>query len=430
MSSKFTKELKELVKNQVIPLEIADTISHYYEQKQAAKPNRLFTIFGVFGALLIGSGIILMLAHNWDDLSRITRTVWAFIPLLIGQFFVGFSILKDKSRTWKEASGTFLFFAVGISIALVSQIYNISGDVGSFLQTWILLCLPLVYLLRSHAVTLLIIVFSTYYAIEIGLWNYRDRETPWWYIVFLAAIIPHYWLQVKKYTAANTTAILNWILPISVVVVLGTFTKSNEELISIMYITLFGVFYGLGKLSVFKELRTLKNGYLIIGSLGTIVLLMFFTFSWPWEEIYDITLYPSLEFYVSLFLGGIATLILGYNSIKKGILSLNLFQLSFLLFWALFFLLSDNNILSIILTNVVVFALGLNAIKIGADKFNFGILNYGMLIISILIICRFFDTEINFVIKGLIFIILGAGFFITNYIMLKKSKKRNQTQKS
>jgi len=55
MNSKFTKELKELVINQVISLEVSDTISNYYEQKQATKPNRLFTVFGVFGALLIGA---------------------------------------------------------------------------------------------------------------------------------------------------------------------------------------------------------------------------------------------------------------------------------------------------------------------------------------------------------------------------------------
>lgn len=44
MSSKFNKELKELVGDQVISLEIADKISTYYDQKQGAKSNKLFTI--------------------------------------------------------------------------------------------------------------------------------------------------------------------------------------------------------------------------------------------------------------------------------------------------------------------------------------------------------------------------------------------------
>ncbi|WP_299443420.1 DUF2157 domain-containing protein [uncultured Aquimarina sp.] len=430
MSSKFNKELKELVSDHVISSEIADKISQYYDQKQANKPNRLFTIFGIFGALLVGSGIILMLAHNWDDFPRMIKTIFAFVPLIIGQCVAGFSILKNKSRTWKEASGTFLFFAVGASISLVSQIYNISGDLGSFLRTWVLLCLPVIYLLRSHAVALLVILSSTYYAVEVGIWSYRNQSTPWLYEVFIMGIVPYYWLQLKNNLSSNATTIFNWIIPASITVGLGAFIRGNEELGFIMYMTLFGIFYNIGRLSIFKELRTLRNGHLIIGSLGTIVLLMIFTFRWPWEEIYDKTMYVSQEFYTSLALGVVAISILGYTVIKKGIRLINPFQISFLIFWGLFFLLSGMSTLPMILTNILVFLLGITAIKIGADKFNFGILNYGLLIVSILIICRFFDTDVSFVIRGLSFVIVGAGFFMTNYMMLKRQQKKSNTLKT
>jgi len=64
MGSRFNKELKTLVKDKVISPELADKIEQYYVTKDIGKPNRLFTIFGVLGALLIGSGIILMLARG------------------------------------------------------------------------------------------------------------------------------------------------------------------------------------------------------------------------------------------------------------------------------------------------------------------------------------------------------------------------------
>ena len=38
--------------------------------------------------------------------------------------------------------------------------------------------------------------------------------------------------------------------------------------------------------------------------------------------------------------------------------------------------------------------------------------------------CRFFDTNMSFVIRGLLFVAVGVGFFITNYVMLKKQKAR------
>src|SRR5690606_7931594 len=159
MNSKLLKELPQLLKDNIITQDVASKIEAYYSTKQDDAPNKLFTVFGVLGSVLVGLGIILILAHNWDDFPRTLKVVFAFLPLVIGQLFVGYAIWKHKSNTWKEASGTFLFFAVGSSIALVSQIYNIPGDLSTFLLTWIVLCLPVIYLLKSHSLALLHIVF-------------------------------------------------------------------------------------------------------------------------------------------------------------------------------------------------------------------------------------------------------------------------------
>ncbi|MBQ0737072.1 DUF2157 domain-containing protein [Aquimarina celericrescens] len=423
MGSKFNKELKTLVEDKVISPELANKIEQYYATKEVAHPNKLFMVFGIFGALLVGSGIILMLAHNWDDFSKITKTILAFIPLLIGQFLVGFSILKEKTNTWKEASGTFLFFAVGACMALVSQIYNIPGDLGSYLLTWILLCLPLVYLLRSNAVALLIVILSTYYTLEVGVWNYRSTQTPWFYVVFFLAILPHYLILLKNKIASNTVAIFNWILPSSIAIALGAFIGNTGNLGFVMYITLFGLLYNIGRLSVFKELRTLKNGSLIIGSVGTVVSLMIFTFRWIWDEYPKMFTYDIQELYISLTLFFITVGVFGYSFWKRGLEAINLFQVAFVIFWITYFFLPGIEIVPVVLMNLLVFALGLSAIKIGADKFNFGILNYGLLIISILIICRFFDTGMSFVVRGILFVLVGTGFFLTNYIMLKRQQK-------
>ncbi len=92
----------------------------------------------------------------------------------------------------------------------------------------------------------------------------------------------------------------------------------------------------------------------------------------------------------------------------------------------LFFIGLANDVTPTVVTNILLFILGINAIKIGADKFHFGILNYGLLIITALVVCRFFDTNMSYVIRGLLFVAVGVGFFVTNYIMLKKQKEKNQ----
>ena len=195
MNSRIQNDLHELVEEQVITNDVASNIEDYYRSKQDHSPNRLFTVFGVLGSLLVGLGIILILAHNWDNFSKSIKTGFAFLPLVIGQLFVGYSILKKKSETWKEASGTFLFFAVGACIALISQIYNIPGNLSEYLLTWVILCLPLVYLLKSNALALLHIVFVTYYACVFGY--YSGNKEPWLYLILLALAVPFYLRLVK-----------------------------------------------------------------------------------------------------------------------------------------------------------------------------------------------------------------------------------------
>ncbi|GAA4275871.1 DUF2157 domain-containing protein [Aquimarina mytili] len=423
MGSKFNKELQTLVKDKVISPELADKIEQYYATRDIGKPNKLFTVFGIFGALLIGSGVILMLAHNWDEFSRTIKTILAFLPLLVGQFLTGFSILKEKSKTWKEASATFLFFSVGACIALISQIYNIPGDLGVYLLTWVALCLPLIYLLRSNAVALLSILLSTYYALEIGLWRFRDNTTPWLYIVLFLTILPQYWRLIKTKINSNTLTIFNWAIPISITIALAAFIGTSDTLGFVMYITLFGVLYNIGRLPVFRDLKVFRNGSLIIGSLGTVICMLIFTFKWIWSEFPDNPNYNTHEWYMTLVLLAIALLVLGYSIWKKGWRATNLFQVTFVVFWIVYFLFSTFGALPVILMNILVFALGISAIKIGADKFDFKILNYGLLIISILIACRFFDTGMGFIVKGILFVLAGTGFFLTNYFMLKRQQK-------
>ena len=73
-----------------------------------------------------------------------------------------------------------------------------------------------------------------------------------------------------------------------------------------------------------------------------------------------------------------------------------------------------------IIANGIVLAIGLLEIKRGNQLNNLRILNFGLLIITLLIACRFFDTDFSFIVRGILFISLGLGFFLTNYVMLKK----------
>lgn len=423
MNSKIQNDIKELVEAQVISNEVATNIENYYKSKKTDAPNRLFTVFAVLGSTLVGLGIILILAHNWDDFSRFIKTIFAFTPLVIGQCLVGYSILKKKSTTWKEASGVFLFFAVGASIALVSQIYNIPGDFSSYMLTWILLCAPLIYLLKSNALAILHIVFTTNYACSFGYFD--GNKTPWLYLFLLGILLPFYFQLLKSKKASNITSIFNWFLPLSVVIVLGAFVSRSEEFGFLMYVILFGLLYNIGKIPFFNNQKLRRNGYLVLGSLGTIYMLMLTSFEWLWKDILRGNIeFNSQEFYISTVLFLITLGVLLYSNSKKWIKKTNLYHYVFFIFTIIFFIGLSGSILPVVLINIIILVLGVIAIKIGADKMHFRILNYGLLIITTLIICRFFDTNMSFVIRGLLFVSVGVGFFLTNYMMLKRQKSK------
>jgi len=426
MKSKINNTISELIEQNIISQEVAHRITEYYQTKATSKSKPLFTIFGIFGGALVGLGLILILAHNWDAFSRSIKTLFAFFPLLSGQIISGYAILKKKSSAWKESSGTFLFFAIGAAIALVSQIYNIPSDLSGFLCIWIVLGLPLIYVLNSKAVAMLVIGFATYYACELGYaFNFTDK-TPWLYLVMLLATIPFYLKELKRAKSANTTAIFNMLFPLSLIVTLGSFVNSNWSLGFLMYAMLFGVFYNLGKTSFFKELQLRQNSFVLLGSLGTVILFVILSFNDIWYEIQRKIIHLNSQegvIVTVLFLIALALFIYSKRSSEKS--KFNLFQYGFMLFAIVFIIGAEHAALATILSNLILLILGVFAVKIGADTFRFSVLNYGLLIISATIICRFFDTNMSFVLRGVLFVLVGLGFFLSNFIMLKKQKAKH-----
>jgi hypothetical protein len=88
----------------------------------------------------------------------------------------------------------------------------------------------------------------------------------------------------------------------------------------------------------------------------------------------------------------------------------------------MFFLSAGSPLIPQIADNVLVLAISILVIRKGVKTDRLEILNYGLLILSAQIICRFFDTEMTFLLRGLLFIIVGAGFFFANYRMLNRRK--------
>lgn len=417
------KDMSELLQAGIINQDTADKIQDYYKEKSSSSTNRLFVVFGILGAILVGLGVILIIAHNWDDLSRTSKTVLAFVPLVIGQALCVYTIYKKSdSLAWREGSGVFLFFAVGASISLVSQIYNIPGNLGSFLFTWMFLCLPLIYLIKSSVVSLLYLIGIIFYACETSYWGYPyEQSYAYWAMLIFA--LPHYYQLYLKKPGSNFTIFQHWIIPLSVTIVLGTLSEDHGEFMYIAYMSFFGLCYLIGSTDFFSTQKFRNNGYQIIGSLGSIVLLLMLSFDWFWEdlvvkELVFSSMILSPEF-IAATVFTFLSVVLWLRNRPATLRELKPLSILFLLFIPIF-IMGTFSEYAVVFINLSILAVGLMLLRHGAQQTRLGLLNFGLLIIAALVACRFFDTDLSFIIRGTMFLGVGGGFFAANYWMLKK----------
>jgi uncharacterized membrane protein len=155
-------------------------------------------IVGAIGALLIGTGLIAVLAYNWDDFPRWVRLALAFGPLAVTQAVSAWVLLRNEAaKPWqREAAALVQTLAVGAAMALVSQIYNLPGKWTELVFWWCLAAVPLAWVMQSNAVAIA-------YLLGIAVWTVAetaDRSIWWspaevadvriWFPLLLAGILP------------------------------------------------------------------------------------------------------------------------------------------------------------------------------------------------------------------------------------------------
>src|ERR1041384_116780 len=144
-------ELPELVANGILSQETADALRQHYSSQRTGASRRVgFILSATLGSVLVGAGVVLLVAHNWDFLSQPVRCAIAFTPLILSQALAVFVLVRrNGSAAWRETAAILNVAAIGTAIALVSQTYQIQGDFARFILVWMILALPIVYLFQT-----------------------------------------------------------------------------------------------------------------------------------------------------------------------------------------------------------------------------------------------------------------------------------------
>lgn len=108
----------------------------------------LGSVLATLGGLLLGAAVIMLVAANWQDMPRLMRIGLVFALIWIG--YLG--------GAWRQSRGDAVFSSVlyvvgaasfGAGIALVGQMYHLSGDVHAAALYWAFGVLAAAFLMRA-----------------------------------------------------------------------------------------------------------------------------------------------------------------------------------------------------------------------------------------------------------------------------------------
>jgi hypothetical protein len=428
------RDLSELVEAKVISEATALNIKQHFDRKSSPTYNRLLIVFGILGALLTGLGIILIIAHNWDTLSHNIKLMLAILPLVIAQLLCGYILMKrSDSVVLREATSTFLVLSIAASIALISQIYNMESDLPAFLLIWTTISIPVIYIMRASMPSMIVLIAITWYACSLSYFQYPN-VIAWRYWILLAAVVPHYVMLYRADRKSNFFHFHTWLLVLSTSITLGMFGKALDLLTVLTYLNLFSIFILIDELGSFDQNRISISAFRVVGNFGTLGIFLSYTFKEFWEEfagsgdinlIYTIASYP---FWILI----IVAIILLVSLVRRQTFSkVEPMSYAFVTGLLLFLLCNLSTDASWILTNIIVLIFGVYTIRKGARLNMLGIMNFGLMIIAALIISRFFDLDLTYVTRGILFIGVGLSFFFMNFYMIRKrslQKNDNQTE--
>lgn len=408
------KELEELLAKGVIDNVTAENIRNYNNLKmKESRVNQdefLIKIVGIIGALLFGLGIILILSYNWHNIPRFIKVFMSLTPLFMIQGVMIWRMIKEKENSmWNEINNIIMYCLFGAGLAMVSRIYHISGEADKYFLIWFVAMTPLIYFARSRFVCFFngIILFLWYFNVDV--W---DKIEILKLAIYSLAILPFMYKTIKEDKEITSSKIFyySWFG-----ILLGMI---------LFFIEIENMVYWLFGLLLIKSVKDylVKDipDYVNIFGLGkfsiivTVYLLTFRDFADEFEIEKDI--FKDIKLGILLIILIIINILFRKKLDKEKIFY---YLASIIVMFGLF---SIDAIAACILSNIIFVSIGAIETYKGVKNKKILRLNYGFLLLGVMIITRFFDAFDSILLRGSIFIVLGIIMIILNIVFSKRVK--------
>lgn len=420
-------ELPGLIEKGILGEKQADALKEHYGAVPKVGGRKVaLVVFSSIGSLLIGSGVIMLLAHNWSQLTRPARTFLALAPLLAAQVYGVHVMRRKKGVAAREGAATFISLLFASAVAIVGQTYHIGGDLGGFLLTCSIFIIPLAFVMDTVMPAALYMAAITGW---LGYERFHDGTIHLFWLLLVPVII-RYIKMTKDGLFDGRTALLGWVMAVCLPIAAGLVMEySMDGAWIVTFSAIFSMMYLAAKTWFDDAESVWSSPFQVIGSAGITVLAFLFTYDLLWDEAMprywwgwkDFHMVDSLLLLIpvagSLLLA--VPLVRSRRFIEAGTGAMGL--LAAVAFLAV--LSTDAAVIGMLVFNVYILTVSIGRIVSGLKREKVGALNSGMFMLGLLIMLRFIDSDFGFLAKGIVFILLGTGFLVVNVKVLGKKKE-------
>ncbi|MBS4023542.1 MAG: DUF2157 domain-containing protein [Dethiobacter sp.] len=254
-------------------------LSRYEESAHGEEPDRggrLIATIAVLGSLLLGIGVIIFFASNWQVLPKWFK-VALIISSIIAAYATGYWLAFERKTYPRVGQALILLGAIlyGSGIWLIAQIFHINAHYPNGILFWSLGIIPVAVAAGSIPIlvgsSLLLTLWTIFEQGQFGSTN----------LIYLplSAVVLALSYRLKSRTAAGFSLLG---LVIWVAIATGVSFRGEEAILYIFLLTAISglLIFALGRLQVsWSRLPMMKTPYRIVGLLVFFLSLYLLTFS-------------------------------------------------------------------------------------------------------------------------------------------------------
>jgi uncharacterized membrane protein len=412
-------ELPQWIRDGIIDSEQAGRILERYPPQHSLSWGKI--LISGFGAVMVGLGIILLFAYNWDQMGRFSKMAVILGALAITHFF---AYRSWKTQQFHLAESLFVLATMlfGAGIWLVAQVYHLDEHYpnafllwggGSLLLAWALPSLPQAIMTVG---LLLIWHFS-----EVMDFDFAAHHS---LLLILLGLFPLIWRLQSPVLARLVSA--------SFFVSLGLTTVTVDEHLfgsSLVLIAASFIFFSVWTASrsdnwlnrVGEELA--KPAYLVF-----IVMLFLLSFNDISDDLIRVRFRETAEyfyFYLPVILSQLLFALLVFRRQFSPIVFTIEFTVLLIIFPSLATGIYAGQFLTLVF-NVLLLGLSIALIYQGSQHADTRKMVWGSLIFAVLVFARYTDLFDSLISRAIAFLVVGAVLFFVGSVF---NRNRNKNRK-